>query len=128
MNTSSWSKEKKEWILKTDQLPLLLLTSLLLSRMTNVKMICRQAVVMTTQTRGHRCCLMSTAKTRAELASLACFIPPVHSSLSCTEVTFDCVVYTNPYCLTKRPCESMVERAQNLLSNERRKGSNPTGH
>ena len=40
--------------------------------------------------------LMSTAKTRAELASLACFIPPVHSSLSCTEVNSDCVVYTNP--------------------------------
>ena len=71
--------------------------------------------------------LMSTAKTRAELASLACLIPPVHSSFSCTEVTSDCVVYTNPYCLSKRPCESVVERAQTLLSNERRKGSNPTG-
>ena len=46
--------------------------------------------------------LMSTAKTRAELALLACLIPPVHSSLSCTEVTSDCVVYTNPYCLSKR--------------------------
>jgi len=69
--------------------------------------------------------LMLTAKTRVKLASLACFTPPVHSSLSCTEVTSDCVVYTNPYCLTKRPCERMVERAQTLLSSERRKGSTP---
>ena len=73
---------------------------------------------------------MSTAKTRAELAALASLIPPVHSSFldsSCTEVTSDCVVYTDPYCLTQRPCENIVITAEKLLSDQRQKGSNPTG-
>ena len=73
---------------------------------------------------------MSSAKTRTELAALASLIPPVYSSFldsSSTVVTSGCAIYTNPYCLTQRPCENIVITAEELLSEERQNGRNPTG-
>lgn len=76
---------------------------------------------------------MSTAKTRAELAALATLIPQVESSITSSvlsshaEVTWNCMVYSDPCCLIQRPCEDTVKHPEKLLSNERKKGRNPTG-
>lgn len=76
---------------------------------------------------------MSTAKTRAELAALATLIPQVERTITSSvpsshaEVTWNCLVYSDPYCLVKRPCEAIVKQGEKLLSDERRKGHHPTG-
>ena len=76
---------------------------------------------------------MSTATTRAELAALATLIPQVETTVTSSvlssraEVTWNCLVYSDPYCLDQRPCEANLEQAEKLLSGERKKGHHPTG-
>ena len=75
---------------------------------------------------------MSTATTRADLAALDTLIPPVeaiHSTVVSlqAEVTFDCTIYSNPYCLIQRPCEASVKTAEKILSDEKKTGRNPSG-
>jgi len=89
---------------------------------------CNRVLLSTVKTRA-----MSTAKTRAELAALATLIPPVERTITSSvpsshaEVTWNCLVYSDPYCLVKRPCEAIVKQGEKLLSDERRKGHHPTG-
>ena len=76
---------------------------------------------------------LSTAKTRAEIAALATLIPKVDTTITSSvpssraEVTWNCPVYSDPYCLVQRPCEAIVEQGEKLLSHERKKGHHPTG-
>ena len=75
---------------------------------------------------------MSTATTRADLAALDTLIPPVeaiHSTVVSlqAEVTFDCTIYSNPYCLIQRPCEASVKTAEKILNDEKKTGRNPSG-
>ena len=75
---------------------------------------------------------ISTASTRAELAALATLIPPVSSfagSLSpmLGQGAGSDLLFTNPFCVVQRPCQAVIERAEALLTDERKKGNNPFG-
>ena len=74
---------------------------------------------------------MAKATTRAEVAVLHSLIPPVSARplAACdlnpvydTSLTLD-----DPFALNERPCESVVERAEDLFSDERKEGKNPSG-
>ena len=70
---------------------------------------------------------MSTAETRAELAALATLLPQVESSITSSvlsshaEVTWNCMVYSDPCCLVQRPCETTVKQAEKLFKDKRKK-------
>ncbi|XP_068739054.1 uncharacterized protein [Montipora capricornis] len=73
-----------------------------------------------------------TVTTRGQLASLASLIPPVSSpggslSLLLGHVTDSGSAFTDPFTVGQRPCQAVIERAETLLSNERKKGNNPCG-
>ena len=76
---------------------------------------------------------MSTANTRAELAALATLIPQVQTTItssvpsSLVEVTWNCLVHSDPYCLIQHPCKATVKQGEKLLTDERKKGHHPTG-
>ena len=71
---------------------------------------------------------MSKAKTRAEIADLHKNIPSVAPSLpSGVKVVYGKFSRSNPYCLTQRPCESDIEKAEKMLLAARRAGKNPIG-
>lgn len=75
---------------------------------------------------------ISTASTRAELAALATLIPPVSSftgSLSpmLGQGAGSDLLFTNPFCVVQRPCQAVIERAEALLTDERKKGNSPFG-
>ena len=69
---------------------------------------------------------ISAASTRAELAALATLIPPVSSfagSLSpmLGQGAGSDFLFTNPFCVVQRPCQAVIERAEALLTDERKK-------
>ena len=73
-----------------------------------------------------------TVTTRGQLASLASLIPPVSSpggslSLLLGHVTDSGSAFTDPFTVGQRPCQAVIERAETLLSNEKKKGNNPCG-
>ena len=74
---------------------------------------------------------MAKATTRAEVAVLHSLIPPVSArplaacDLNPVYDTF--LTLDDPFALNERPCESVVERAEDLLSDERKEGKNPSG-
>ncbi len=70
--------------------------------------------------------------TRAELAALGALIPPVSSTTSIqtplhVQVDYNNPTFVDPFNLAQRPCESVVDRAEKLLRDERRKGNHPSG-
>ena len=71
-------------------------------------------------------CTIFTVTTRGQLASLALLIPPVSSlggflSLLLGHVTDSGSAFTDPFTVGQRPCQAVIERAETLLCNERKK-------
>ena len=68
------------------------------------------------------------AKTRAEEAALFTLLPPVsRSSASVLQPVYGEVSASDPFTLKERPCESVIEKAQMLLADQRKKGLHPSG-
>ena len=70
---------------------------------------------------------MTTATTRAEIAALECLIPPVspaRSSIASLPATLggNKPVFRDPFTLVHRPCEAVIEEAEQLFTDERTKG------
>ena len=65
---------------------------------------------------------------RAEVAALYHLLPPVasQSSAKLTPVS-DRLCASDPFTLSERPCESDIDKAQELLRGEQNTGKNPTG-
>lgn len=68
------------------------------------------------------------AKTRAEEAALFTLLPPVsRSSTSVLQPVYGEMAASDPFTLKERPCESVIEKAQMLLVDQRRNGMHPSG-
>ena len=68
---------------------------------------------------------ISSASTRAELAALGTLIPPVSSTSNAlaplhAQVTND-PVFTDPFTVVQRPCETVITKAEKLLSAEKKR-------
>ena len=68
------------------------------------------------------------ARTRAEEAALITLLPPVsRSSASVLQPVYGEVSASDPFTLNERSCESVIEKAQMLLADQRKKGLHPSG-
>ena len=71
---------------------------------------------------------MAKVTTRAETAALYNIIPPVTSSSPLQpKPVYGKPSSSDPFSIAVRPCQSDIEKAQKLLSDERAAGKNPTG-
>lgn len=71
---------------------------------------------------------IAEAKTRAEEAALFTLLPPVsRSSTSVLQPVYGEMSASDPFTLKERPCESVIEKAQTLLVDQRRNGMHPSG-
>ena len=71
---------------------------------------------------------MAKVTTRAETAALYIIIPPVSfSSPSALKAVYGKPSNSDPFSVAVRPCQSDIEDAPQLLSDERAAGKNPTG-
>lgn len=75
---------------------------------------------------------ITSASTRAELAALGTLIPPVSSTSNSlaplhAQVANNDPVFTDPFTVVQRPCETVITNAEKLLSNEKKKGNHPSG-
>lgn len=71
---------------------------------------------------------IAEAKTRAEEAALFTLLPPVsRSSTSVLQPVYGEMSASDPFTLKERPCESVIEKAQTLLVDQRRNGTHPSG-
>ena len=71
---------------------------------------------------------IAEAKTRAEEAGLFTLLPPVsRSSTSILQPVYSEMSASDPFTLKERPCESVIEKAQMLLVDQRRNGMHPSG-
>ena len=75
---------------------------------------------------------ISSRSTRAELAALGTLIPPVSSTSNSltplyAQVTNNDPMFTDPFTVVQRPCETVITNAEKLLSDEKKKGNRPSG-
>lgn len=70
---------------------------------------------------------ITRAKTRGELAALYSQIPPFAGFSSSLKAVYDKPSQSDPFSVNERPCESDIQRALKLLSDERKAGKEPTG-
>ena len=71
---------------------------------------------------------MAKAKTRAEEAALFSLVPPVSRRPSTgLHPVYDAISTSDPFTLSERPCESVVQKAQKVLDDERKNGRHPWG-
>ena len=72
------------------------------------------------------------AATRAELAALDSVIPPILPSTGSippfhVQVSDSNLVFTDPFSLVHRPCETVVGAAEEIMNEQKRKGNHPSG-
>lgn len=71
---------------------------------------------------------MAKAKTRAAVAALHSLIPPIASrSLSLLEPVYGKQLFSDPFSLAEHPCERDIQKANNVLCDERKAGKKPRG-
>ena len=71
---------------------------------------------------------MAKATTRAEVAALYSLIPPLPSrSPSALNPFYEKLAFSDPFSVAERPCEGDIQRAHQILYNERKAGKNPCG-